>query len=377
MSRFALLLSFCIFLSGCKSGNLKNPPAPASEKDSVKFAQGFSITSEDDITITVHNPWQHAKNVSFSYIFSSDIQSSQRIDDNTWRIKTPVKRVICLSTTHIGFIEWLNHTGSVVGVSGRDYVVNKVLREAMAAGRVFDVGYDDNLNIEQILKLKPDVVFAYGVNASVTNTVNKLGELGIPVVLIGEYLEQHPLAKLEWAKVFASCYGLYDTVTQKFDSAIYRYNHLVATASNTASKPKVLMGLPWQGTWFVSGSKSFTARLINDAGGEYIFNYLDFNESRPLGLEKIYESALRADYWINPGEARSINEIIAVDPRFATLPPIVNNRVFNNDNYMAASGNAIFEQGVTEPDIILADLIRILHPQLLPSHNLKYYRKLQ
>jgi iron complex transport system substrate-binding protein len=51
--------------------------------------------------------------------------------------------------------------------------------------------------------------------------------------------------------------------------------------------------------------------------------------------------------------------------------------VYNYNNLVnSAGGNAYFEQGVVEPDIILADLIHILHPEVLPSHKLKYYKKL-
>jgi iron complex transport system substrate-binding protein len=103
---------------------------------------------------------------------------------------------------------------------------------------------------------------------------------------------------------------------------------------------------------------------------------MDYNESRPIGLEKIYEKAIIAEFWINPGEARSKKEILAVDPRFGNLPAVMNGKIYNNDNQMSASGgNDFYETGVTEPDVILSDLISILHPHLLPSHKLKYYRK--
>jgi iron complex transport system substrate-binding protein len=53
-------------------------------------------------------------------------------------------------------------------------------------------------------------------------------------------------------------------------------------------------------------------------------------------------------------------------------------QIFNNDNQLAETGgNDFYESGVVEPDRILSDLIVIMHPQLLPSYKLKYYRKLQ
>ena len=368
-----------LILSGCDGKRIsENYTGSGDTTKSVAYANGFSLTANGaNITVTVKNPWQHARDIEFSYFLSDTLKSSLRVDKNHWKIKTPVQKVICLSTTHIGFIEFINKIETITGISGKDYVVNAGLRNALSKNTIFDVGYDESLDFELILKLKPDVVFAYGISASVTNTVNKLAELGIPVILIGEYLEQDPLAKMEWIKVFAACYGLDEQVSGRFDSVANSYNLLKELAGKSDNKPSVLLGLPWRGNWYISGSKSYMARLINDAGGNYIWNNLDFNESRPFGLEKIYENALTADFWINPGEAQSIKDILSVDERFGALPAIKNDRIYNNNNFVVSGGNAFFETGVAEPDIILSDLIAILHPQLLPSHKLKYYRKLQ
>jgi iron complex transport system substrate-binding protein len=118
--------------------------------------------------------------------------------------------------------------------------------------------------------------------------------------------------------------------------------------------------------------------MIGDAGGKYIMDHLEFNESRPVALEEIYFRAMMADFWINPGSALSKSDILSVDERFGQLPPFSQNRIYNNNKLLSPTGgNAFFESGVVEPDIILSDLIYILHPQLLPSHSLKYYRNLR
>jgi iron complex transport system substrate-binding protein len=289
-----------------------------------------------------------------------------------------VSRVICLSTTHIGFISFLNETSSIIGVSGKNFVANDSLQAKIKNDQLSDVGYDENLNFELILKLRPDVVFAYGVSGSITNTLRKLNEMGIPTILIAEYLEEEPLAKMEWVKVFGALYGQSSMADEKFDTADSKYQQLRHLAAGTKNKPSVLLGLPWRGNWFISGGKSYVARLVEDAGGEYIFKELDFKDSRPVALEQVYERAMDADFWLNTGDALSKKDLFSVDSRFQNLPCIKKDKIFNNNSRItAAGGNDIFESGVAEPEIILADLIYILHPQLLPSHQLKYYRKLQ
>lgn len=375
------ILSFLIVIAlWCSCDHINTPLAYKAREsgNAAELATGFTLQAKGSSkVIAISNPWQHATHITYQYLLSDTLKASASIDDRTWQIRTPVNRVVCLSTTHIGFIEALGKAHTICGISGKDYVVNETIRQQVANGQVHDVGFDDNLNYELILELKPDVVFAYGVTTAITNVVKKLNELGLPVVLIGEYLEEDPLAKMEWIKVFAAFYGLDEMASQRFNAVVNSYGKLKEMAAAVENQPAVLLGIPWQGTWYVSGSKSYIARLVNDAGGKYLWDHLDFNESRPMGLEKIYERAMSADCWINPGEASSLHEIMTIDERFGQLPPFRSENVFNNNNRLSVSGgNDFYEQGVVEPDSILCDLICILHPDLLPMHNLKYYRKL-
>jgi iron complex transport system substrate-binding protein len=378
MKTIPVLLLFSFFLSGCIR---QHPPTGNALADTIRpgaiMAKGFSLEEHAGFTkITVHDPWQSAKNVEFTYILSDTVSRSS-VHNGQATIRTPVHNVVCLSTTHIGFIARLNGLASIRGISGKNYVVNDSLRARINDDSLADVGYDESLNYELIINLKPDVVFAYGVSGTVTATVQKLNELGIPVVLIAEYLEEEPLAKLEWIKVFGAFYDKGREAAQLFDSISMTYRNLAQQAASQTDRPSVLLGLPWHGTWYVSGGKSYAARLVADAGANYLFSSLNFRDSRPLSLEKVYETALKADIWLNAGDAETRSDIDAVDERFARLPVRIRGAVFNNNLLMGpAGGNAFYESGVVEPDVILADLISIIHPQLLPSHKLKYYKKL-
>ncbi|BAL99694.1 MAG: hypothetical protein KatS3mg049_2263 [Caldilinea sp.] len=48
----------------------------------------------------------------------------------------------------------------------------------------------------------------------------------------------------------------------------------------------------------------------------------------------------------------------------------------NNARLNEYGGNDYWEGGLANPDVVLADLIKIFHPELLPDHELVYYRKL-
>ena len=373
---FGLMLFLMLWC--CNPGD--NVPSYVPGKTGeLSYATGFSYERNDgDIIITVKDPWQKAKNTQFRYILTNDSVTPGKYKNDDIVINIPVTQVVCLSTTHIGFIDRLGMTGTISGISGKDLVVNGALRSLIDSSRVFDVGYDENINYELLLDLDPDVVFAYGVTSSVTRMMAKLKELDIPVVLVAEFLEEDPLAKMEWIRFFGCFYDMLPEASGIFDSAALEYNRLKETAARAERKPAVILGLPWRGTWYISGGSSYISRLISDAGGDYLWSSLDYKDSRPVGLEKVYEKALQADYWLNTGDAASKKDIISVDERFGKLKVFDTGNIYNNNRMLSPSGgNAYFESGVVEPQIILADLISILHPQLLPSHKLKYYQQLQ
>lgn len=381
MNKWYFNLIIYLILSGCngkESEIARTGTHSRNSIDQIKYASCFTIENNgNQMVITVINPWQNAQQAIFSYILSDSVESSAMISSSQSIIKIPVKRVVCLSTTHIGFIDWLGKTKSITGISGKEYVVNPRLQKRIEQELVFDVGYDENINYELLLKLDPDIVFAYGVTGSVTKIINKLNEMNIPVVMVAEYLEQHPLAKMEWIKFFAAFYGMEPEVSTRFDSVANEYNRLSELVRHFTDKPKIILGLPWRGTWYVSGGQSYIAQLIEDAGGNYLWKSLDYEDSKPIELEKVYENALRADFWLNTGDARSKADIINTDERFKNLPAFQKNMIYNNNKLLSpAGGNAYFESGVVEPHIILKDIMSILHPQLLPSHERKYYQKL-
>ena len=379
--RFALSFSLMvIILTVCCRHEKKDTiqgHQTGSSPVSVKFAKGFNIKDNGSSkTITIYNPWQNARDINYTYhLLDTNTLPEHKAKETC--IKVPVKRVICLSTTHIGFIEYIKELGSIVGLSGSRYVSNPYLVGQINKGNVYDVGYDESINYELILKLQPDLVIAYGVSGNETGFSEKLEELGVPVIFVAEYLEENVLAKMEWVKVFAALYNKEREISIRYDSAVSRYDSLVRKVSGLKHRPVVLLGLPWKGTWYVSGGESHAAQLISDAGGDYLWKNLQFVDSKPMSLETIFGKAYAAEFWLNTGTANSINEILDIDQRFESLSCVRNSKVYNCNNLInPQGGNEYFEKGVVEPDVILADLIAILHPEVLPSYQLKYYKRL-
>lgn len=379
-SNYLLIPVLSLFLYSC--GEDDKVPAGRITGEGTGYARGFDIEVMDGHTmLTAYNPWQGASNVQLRYILVDDKKNIENItplpEAGDKIIRTPVKSVICLSTTHIAMLDLIGETGAITAVSGGDYIYNPDIRKRLENGELTDIGYDMNLNYERILELGPDIILAYGVGAEAKAWLNRLMELGITVVLIGEYLEDTPLAQAEWVKFVAHLFDKQDLATEKFREIEKDYLELSELSKSAKERPVVMSGLPWRNSWFVPGGNSNFATLISDAGGRYLWEDDPGRENFPVDIENVIDRGSIADYWINTGTALTPADIVNTDPRLSELRPFVLDNLFNNNARLSSrGGNDYWESGTVNPHIVLRDLIHIIHPELLDGHQPVYYRKL-
>ena len=359
------VLILAILLIGCQRTADRADNNISEHSSFTRYASRFDVHIEDDYTILiVRNPWQNSSGLSYTYVLGKD---EKLLPDSLSAfpfIQTPVKRVIAMSTTHVAMIGSLGELATIVGASGTDYIYNPEIRERCAFGLLSEVGYGQGLNYEMLVELQPDLIFLYGVEGNVTTTARKLEELGIQTVYCAEYLESDPLGKAEWIRFFAQFYGKEREADSFFDSIDYSYRILKELCREVDERPEVMTGLPWKDSWFVAGGRSFAARLIADAGGNYMWRDIQSSEAMPLDLD--------------PGVASSIEELIAFDERFGDLPVLKKGSIYNNNARMSeGGGNDYWESATVRPDLILADLISVFHPELLRDHSMLYYKKLK
>ena len=372
------ILLICCF-SGCMT-HPKNKKTPGSTvgANHNSAATGFSIEDFGDYQkLTVTDPWQKSKNNQFDYYLVEKGKMLPEVLEGKQVFKTPLHHVVCLSTTHIGFIDALGEIDAVTGLSGSAYVSNESVKKGLAENRIHEVGNERGLNYEMILQLKPEVVFAYGVGSEIGVQINKLHDLGIPVVLVGEYLEQSPLAKAEWIKFLGAFFGRGRLADSVYANIRLRYEKIKKEVANKMEKPTVLTGLPFKDTWWMAGGQSNLAELISDAGGKYLWRENSSKEAFPVSLEEVFVRATKADFWINCGSVDNISELMAFDQRFSDLPAVKKLRVYNNNlRSTPGGGNDYWESGVVHPDFVLADLVAILHPKTGVGSDFYYYKHL-
>ena len=336
-----------------------------------KYAKSFSIAldSLNRKVLTITNPYQSDKPFEQRVYL---LDKEQVAPTSATSIRVPATKISTLSSSHVAMIDAIGAAESIVGVSGVRFLTNKAVRS-----RATEIGYDSALNFEGIKAAGTDVMLLYGLYGDQSSMTTKLSELGIPYIYIGDYIESSPLGKAEWIVAIAAICGVQRVGEEYFVALEERYNALKQSAAQYTVRPKVMLNTPYNDSWFMPSVRSYAVQLIADAGGEYIYPQNDSAESKPISLEQALLLASTADVWINVGQISSLNQLKSENPKFSTVPAVVNRRVYNNTKRTTESGGSDFwEGGTVNADIVLADMIKLLHCNA-PTDSLFYYKRLE
>jgi len=341
-------------LGSCRPKSKENTGKYVGDLE-VKYAKKFNIS---EAGLTVSEPWPGA---------------TQSI---TYPIKNDPHRIVVTSTTHLPYLEMLGLEDRLVGFPSTQYISSEKIRKLVEDGKITDLGPDGNMNLELLIALQPDVVFAFDMGRE-SSTLDKIEEAGIPVVYNADYLEASALGRAEWVKFF----GVYFQKEQKADSIFNhiadRYDSLKALASSVSKKPTLFSGVMYGDIWFLPGGKNWAAEFYQDAGGEYLWAGDSSTGWLEISFESVFDKAQLADFWIGTSTFNTMQELVGQDARYGEFDAYKNDQVFSYNKRISPSGGYdFFESGYARPDIVLADLISVLHPELMPGYETYYFQKL-
>lgn len=358
--------------SAKQNESLKQPSAI-----SIKYARGFRVSSlGTSKLVQVTYPFQGATS-GYSYLLVPKGEEPPPHEPGIRIVYVPVSSIVCTSTTHIPLLDYLGETDKLVGFPSTDYISSGKMRARIRQGKVVDLGVDKGLNMERLAVLKPDLVMGYTMSSDYGQFA-KIEDLGIPVVINSEYLEQHPLGRAEWLKFMALFFNkekVADSVFSFIEENYQRTKNLVTVGQGA---PTVLSGIVYGDAWFLPAGENYAAKLFRDAGCHYLWRDTPGNGYLRISFESVYDKAHDADLWIGTGTYKTLDEIRAADGRYAKFKAFGDKQVYNYDARMGEKGgNEFLELGYLRPDLILQDLVKIAHPDVLPDYHLFFHRKLE
>ncbi len=384
----AILLALLTTIFGCGQADKKST-STASEitdkkyfqtKTEVKHAQGFTIEYFDNYKIVkIISPFEKSADTTTYYLVQRGTPRPTEANQGIV-VEIPVRSLALTSSMHIGLLSYLNAESVLTGLSSLQYVYAPKVIALIDSGKVTEIGKDQTINQEKLVSIHPDLLMTTGSPSSKKEHYQLLSDADIPVISNAEWVENTPLGRAEWVKLMAALLNEEALVNEKFAKTESEYERLTTLAKSVKNKPLILTGQNMKDVWYVPNGNSYMAQFLKNAGGNFPWKANSTPGSLPLSFESVYPIALKADYWMNvgydPNDTRS--SILSQDKRYSDFKAYKTGKMFNYCNRTNSRGsNDYFETGNVEPEVILADLISIFHPELLPNHTRVYYKQLK
>lgn len=372
-----IITSLIIIISACQgNSNQASDTKNLSSGDTVNliYAEGFDIINHQSYKeVIVHDPWTASQSLAKYYLVQSD---TVIVPDDGQKLILPLKSIAATSVTHFEFLSLLGVLNLVNGICSPELVFNESIRNNIQNGTIENLGDAFNINLEKTLRLNPGIVMMSGFKQD-DPYAKRVLQAGINVVYNNEWMESSLLARAEWIKFVAVFFDKEKEADSIFTEVNNQYLKIKEMAKSAKTKPSILTGSNFRGTWYMPGGDSFMAHLFYDAGGSYFYADDSSKGSLPLNIESVINNFAHTDVWLNCNFS-SINELVQTDKKHELFKPVKTNRVYNFNKRMMPSGaNDYWESAIARPDLLLRDVISVLHPELMPDYETFYINQLQ
>lgn len=347
------------------------------DKVTPDYAIGWTVEYHNHYKlVSLPTPWNKAT-TTFQYLL---VQCGTPVPEgypDLPVIEVPVKRVITMSSTQLPHLLKLNRLDVLVGHENFQNVNMPEVRALIDAGKLVEIGSGAAVNVEVAIDAAPDLILPYSLGNPEQDAHPKLIEAGLPVVLTAEYMETTPLGRVEWVKFMALFLNEEARANVSFAGTAERYQAMAKVAQDVATRPTAFTGIPRGDSWYVAGGRSYVAQFLADAGAQYLWADDESTGTTPLAVEAVFDQVHDGAFWFNTSTWTTMADVLTTDSRLAELAAYQSGHIYNNNARLNEFGsNDYWENGLANPDVVLADLIKILHPELLPDHALVYYRPL-
>ena len=380
MKKFYYVFLIFLLISCKEEKKTITPSAKVPEQNTIKHAKGFSIENSNSGITTIHisSPWPNAESAFTYALIPRDILATVTLnkDDYDAIVTVPVEHIVVTSTTHIPALEALEVYEKLIAFPESKYISSEKTRKRIDSGEIKELGNNETLNTEMVIELDPDLVVGFSINSQ-NKAYETIQRSNIPVVYNGDWTEETPLGKAEWIKFFAPFFQKEKLAEQIFDDIEKSYLDAKNLAETAKLRPTVISGALYKDVWYTPGGKSWAAQFIKDANANYIWEATPETGSLSLSWEAVLEAGQHSEFWIGPAQFTSYKNLEDGSLHYKQFEAFQNKKVFTFAKTKGATGGLLYyEIAPHRPDLVLKDLIHILHPELLPDYQSYFFKPL-
>lgn len=341
--------------------------------DEAPAADGLEIYRDGDCWVAdVISPVDSTQNLGV-YIFPDTDDTKNIPDIPGGKVLPPskCKKILLYTSVYSSAIKELKSEQLIKAVGDAEFFTDPDIIDRIKNGEIIDVGSQQEPVAEKIIAAQPDLIIVSHYDGA---DFSKLEKLGIPIIYMRESTELTPMGKAEWIKLLGIIVGKKESADKIYNTVSADYKALKSKVANVKNKPKVMAETMYEGTWYVAGGKSYAARLIEDAGGSYIWSDDSSSGSLPKGFEAMLERGNDADIWLIKwlGDL-TLSDLEVQDSRYMLFKPAKTGGVWSV-NTLAVP---FYDETPFHPELVLKDYITIFHPEMLSdSESPRYFKRI-
>ncbi|MDR1223557.1 MAG: ABC transporter substrate-binding protein, partial [Tannerella sp.] len=339
----------------------------------VRYAVGYTVTEQEGYTnVEVRDPWNEGKLLQRYLLAPRDKPLPEGMPKGTV-VRVPLRNIVVYTSVHCAVLDELGAAGHIVGVCESRYIKVPAVNKRIRKGLVTDLGEATAPNVERMIEIGAEAVLASPFDHGSYGPVEKTG---IPIIECADYMETDPLGRAEWIKFIGLLTGRRERADSLFRQTESGYLRIKALVEGVEYRPALVTGKKYGTPWYVPSGESFMARMYKDAGADYLFSYLPGTGSTPMSFETVLDRAIHADIWLlqyNLEEEMTYDMLKSDDASYSRFDAFRDRHIYGcNTNY-----SLYYEEVPLHPDYLLAELIAMFHPRLLPAHEFRYFSPLK
>ena len=366
LSYIYLLAAAMLVLSSCFRGGNTAGKVLDTQDSIITAAKLLSMQRTPHYTlVTVGDPWKGG--VLHRYVLvPRDSMLPDDLPEGTL-VRTPISRALVYSSVHTSLMRELGALDAVRGVVDSQYFNDSTLAAGIKAGTIADCGNSMNPTVEKVIDMQPDAILLSPYQDA---SYGQIAKLDIPLIECADYLEYDPIGRAEWVKFYGELVGKRAEADSLFDAVVTAYNDVKKKAAGAQTRPTVVTEMVISGVWNVPGGQSYMARILNDAGGKYLWADDQNTGSLALDFNQVLAVAQDADYWfIKWTNINSLSDLQGANDLNKEMAAFKNKRVYVCDT----DKTRFFDRIPFHPELLLREFAAIMHPELFTDYKNQMY----